>query len=471
MIINITPMPLITSISGLRGTIGGLPGENLTPLDVVGFTSAFVSLLTKKKNNSKLKIVVGRDARLSGLALKNQVISTLQLCACDVIDLDLATTPTVEMSVIEHRADGGIILTASHNPKQWNALKLINSRGEFISEEEGVELLAIAKEKNFIFASVDELGKVEYDDKALDKHIKSILHLPLVDKKKISSRNFSVVVDGVNSIGGRAIPTLLNKLGVKIIHKLNCDPTGEFAHNPEPLEEHLGDIRSLVKEKKADLGIVVDPDVDRLAFIDENGNMFGEEYTLVAVADYILDSRIRSPYTKASVSNLSSSRALRDVSLIHDASYSAAKVGELNVVNRMKETSAAIGGEGNGGIIYPPLHYGRDALVGTALFLSYLAKLQVSVSQLRKKYPDYVMIKHRVDLNDREEVKNIIEKLQNVYKEQTLDLQDGLKIDFENAWVHLRSSNTEPIMRLYIEASDRAAADKLLNEILFNIRR
>lgn len=464
-------MPLITSISGLRGTIGGLPGENLTPVDVVEFTSAFASLLAKETNDHKLKIVVGRDARLSGIAIKNQVISTLQLAGCDVIDLDLATTPTVEMSVIEHRADGGIILTASHNPKQWNALKLINGNGEFISEEEGLELLSIARERKFAFAPVDNLGKVEYDHKALDKHIRRILRLPLVNKKKIRSQNLSVAIDGVNSVGGVAVPALLKKLGVETIYELNCEPTGEFAHNPEPLEEHLEGIRSLVKEKKADLGIVVDPDVDRLAFIDESGNMFGEEYTLVAVADYILDSKIRKPYTKASVSNLSSSRALKDVSFVHSASYSSAKVGELNVVKKMKETLAVIGGEGNGGVIYPELHYGRDALVGIALFLSYLAKLEFSVSQLRKKYPDYVMIKHRLDLNDSSQVKVIIQKLQVVYKEQDLDFQDGLRINFKNAWAHLRSSNTEPIMRLYIEAPDKAAADKLLNEILLNIKQ
>ncbi len=462
-------MPLITSISGLRGTIGGVPGENLTPLDAVEFTSAFVSLL-KQKNSKKLKIVVGRDARISGLALKNQIISTLQFCGVDIIDLDLATTPTVEMSVIEHEADGGIILTASHNPKEWNALKLLNSKGEFISEEEGAQLLLIAKNRDFNFASIDELGVILKDEDALNKHIQKILALPLVDNEKISAANFSLVVDGINSVGGIAIPALLEKLGVTKINLLNCEASGNFAHNPEPLAEHLQDICELVVNKQADLGIVVDPDVDRLAFIDENGQMFGEEYTLVAVADYILSNKIESPYQKNTVSNLSSTRALCDVTLSHDGSYTAAKVGEVNVVNKMKETHAVIGGEGNGGIIYPELHYGRDALVGVALFLTHLANIKIKVSELRKEYPNYVMIKHKLESNNKSEIANILDRLKNIYKAEHLDLQDGLKIDFADAWVHVRPSNTEAIMRLYIEAPSEARAQTLLQEILANIK-
>lgn len=462
-------MPLITSISGLRGTIGGKPGENLTPLDAVEFTAAFASLL-KLDNPNKLKIVVGRDARISGLALKNQIISTLQFCGADIIDLDLATTPTVEMSVIEHEADGGIILTASHNPKEWNALKLLNSKGEFISEEDGSKLLSIAKSREFNFASIEDLGKVKKDEDTLNKHIQKILDLPLVDKEKISVANFSVVVDGINSVGGIAIPELLKKLGVSQIHYLNCEPTGNFAHNPEPLAEHLQDICGLVVNKKADLGIVVDPDVDRLAFIDENGQMFGEEYTLVAVADYILNQEVKTPYKKNTVSNLSSSRALSDVTLSHGGVYAAAKVGEVNVVNKMKEMSAVIGGEGNGGIIYPELHYGRDALVGVALFLTHLANKKIKVSELKKEYVNYIMIKYKLELSDRNEVKNIIDKLQKIYSQEYLDVQDGLKIDFADAWIHIRPSNTEAIMRLYIEAPNNDRAQTLLQEILANIK-
>jgi len=461
-------MSLITSISGLRGTIGGVPGENLTPLDAVKFTSAFVSLL--KQKHSKIKIVVGRDARLSGLALKNQIISTLQFCGAEVLDLDLATTPTVEMLVIREQAQGGIILTASHNPKEWNALKLLNEGGEFISAEDGKLLLEIAENNNFNFVSVDELGKVKNINDALEYHINKILELDLVSGDLITAANFKVVVDGINSVGGFAIPELLNKLGVKTVYKLNCEPTGNFAHNPEPLAEHLTDICSLVKDEQADLGIVVDPDVDRLAFIDENGVMFGEEYTLVSVADYVLENYHDSKYNKATASNLSSSRALKDVADKHQAIYESAAVGEVNVVNKMKNIKAVIGGEGNGGIIYPELHYGRDALVGVALFLTYLAKQKISVSELRKKYPSYVMIKHKLTLIDREEIKNIFDSLKSVYSSQRLDEQDGLKIEWPDAWVHMRPSNTEAIMRLYIEAPDNMRAEALLAEILSNIK-
>ncbi len=461
-------MSLITSISGLRGTIGGVPGENLTPLDAVKFTATFVSLLKKKQSN--IKIVVGRDGRLSGLALKNQIISTLQFCGVAVIDLDLATTPTVEMLVIREQAAGGIILSASHNPKEWNALKLLNSDGEFISAEDGKMLLELVATHDFNFVSVGELGSVIKIDDALEYHINKILDLTLVDKELITAANFKIAVDGINSVGGMAIPELLSSLGVKTIYKLNCDPTGNFAHNPEPLAEHLTDICDLVKNKKADLGIVVDPDVDRLAFIDETGVMFGEDYTLVSVADYVLENYHDSKYNLATVSNLSSSRALKDVADRHRAVYEAAAVGEVNVVSKMKSLKAVIGGEGNGGIIYPELHYGRDALVGVALFLTYLAKQKNLVSELRKKYPSYVMIKHRLTLIDRTEINNIFESLKNIYGGECLDEQDGLKIEWADAWIHLRPSNTEAIMRLYIEAPDETRAQALLIEILSNIK-
>ncbi len=461
-------MSLITSISGLRGTIGGNPGENLTPLDAVKFTAAFVSLL--KQKHPKIKIVVGRDARLSGVALKNQIISTLQFCGADVVDLDMATTPTVEMLVVHEKAQGGIILTASHNPKEWNALKLLNEKGEFISADEGAKLLELVATHDFNFVSVDELGTVTEINDALDYHINKILDLDLVGSDLIAAADFKVALDGINSVGGVAIPALLSKLGVKNIYKLNCQPSGNFAHNPEPLAEHLTDICALVKKEQADLGIVVDPDVDRLAFIDENGVMFGEEYTLVAVADYILENYQSDKYNKAAVSNLSSSRALKDVTDKHNAIYEAAAVGEVNVVTKMKNIKAVIGGEGNGGIIYPELHYGRDALVGVALFLTYLAQQKIKVSELRKKYPSYIMIKHKLTLIDREEIKNIFNSLKSFYSAQRLDEQDGLKIEWPDAWVHMRPSNTEAIMRLYIEAPDEERAQSLLKEILSNIK-
>lgn len=462
-------MSLITSISGLRGTIGGIPGENLTPLDAVKFTAAFVDLL-KTTHQTKLKIVVGRDARISGLTLKNQIISTLQFCGADVVDLDLATTPTVEMSVIREKAQGGIILTASHNPKEWNALKLLNDKGEFISGAEGTKLLELAAAQNFNFAAVEELGKIEISIDALNYHIQKILELPLVDKELITAANFSVAVDGINSVGGTAIPQLLKELGVKNIYELNCEPTGDFAHNPEPLAEHLTDICALVKDKQADLGIVVDPDVDRLAFIDEKGVMFGEEYTLVAVADYILENYHGTRYNKSAVSNLSSSRALQDITLKHQAIYEAAAVGEVNVVTKMKNIKAVIGGEGNGGIIYPELHYGRDALIGVALFLTFLAKQKIIASQLRAQYPGYIMIKHKLTLIDRKEIDLIFDKLKSSYLAQRIDEQDGLKIEWEDAWVHMRPSNTEAIMRLYIEAPDEVRVQELLTEILAKIK-
>ena len=462
-------MSLIKSISGLRGTIGGAPGENLTPLDTVKFVAAFVFLL-KEKHDGKIKIVVGRDARLSGLALKNQVIATLQFCGVTVIDLDLATTPTVEMMVLKEKARGGIILSASHNPKEWNALKLLNDLGEFISASDGERLLELVNMGNFDFVSIEALGAVAERTDALDYHIDQILNLDLVDKNLIAAADFKIAVDGINSVGGIAIPQLLERLGVKTIYKLNCEPTGNFSHNPEPLAEHLTDIYALVKDKQADLGIVVDPDVDRLAFIDENGQMFGEEYTLVAVSDYILKNFNEGEYCKSAVSNLSSTRALKDITSQYQAIYEAAAVGEVNVVAKMKEIKAVIGGEGNGGVIYPKLHYGRDALVGVALFLTYLAKQKITVSQLRKKYPDYVMIKHKLTLINREEINNIFTSLKSVYAAQRLDDRDGLKIEWPDAWIHLRPSNTEAIMRLYIEAPEAARAQALLTEILSNIK-
>lgn len=462
-------MSLITSISGLRGTIGGIPGENLTPLDAVKFTAAFVDLL-KQTHPAKLKIVVGRDARISGLALKNLIISTLQFCGAEVVDLDLATTPTVELSVIHVKAQGGIILTASHNHKEWNALKLLNDKGEFISAIEGMQLLELAKQEKFNFVTVDELGKVEISTDALNYHIQKIIELPLVNRELIAAANFSIAVDGINSVGGTAIPQLLKELGIKNIYELNCEPTGDFAHNPEPLAEHLTDICALVKNKQADLGVVVDPDVDRLAFIDETGVIFGEEYTLVAVADYVLANYHGTEYNKTAVSNLSSSRALKDIADKHQAIYEAAAVGEVNVVTKMKDIKAIIGGEGNGGIIYPELHYGRDALVGIALFLTCLAQQKITVSQLRAKYPSYIMIKHKLTLIDRQEINFIFDKLKNAYPAQRIDEQDGLKIEWEDAWVHLRPSNTEAIMRLYIEAPDEIRAQVLLTEILAKIK-
>jgi phosphomannomutase len=467
--INYIYMSLITSISGLRGTIGGTPGDNLTPVDVVKFTSAFIKLISRR-HPGKIKIVVGRDGRLSGLVLKNLVISTLQFSGADVIDLDLATTPTVELLVIREQAQGGIILTASHNPKEWNALKLLNEKGEFISGAEGEELLEIAGTASFNFSGIDDLGKVTSVSDALDYHIKKIIDLPTININAIKDVTFKIVVDGINSVGGIAIPALLKALGVGRVTLINGEATGIFAHNPEPLAENLTEICQRVVAEKADLGIVVDPDVDRLAFIDEQGRMFGEEYTLVAVADYILSQPISSEFKNATVSNLSSSRALRDLALKYQANYQAAAVGEVNVVNKMKEIAAVIGGEGNGGVIYPELHYGRDSLVGTALFLSYLAISGQTASRLRQKYPSYIMVKHKIDLPDRAAVPVLLEKLAAIYKNEQLDQQDGLKIDWPDAWVHLRPSNTEPIMRLYIEAPSQVRADSILKEILANIK-
>ncbi len=457
-------MSLIKSISGIRGTIGGRVNENLTPLDVVKFTSAFGTWLQKNNNKKDLTLVIGRDARMSGAMINSLVIATLQGLGIHVIDLGLSTTPTVEVMVPELKADGGIILTASHNPKQWNALKLLNHKGEFITGENGAEVLALAESEDFDYAEVDELGSYETRKDGIDIHIEKILNLPAVDAEAIRPKKYKVVVDAVNSTGGIAIPQLLEELGCEVV-KLYCEPNGHFPHNPEPLKEHLGDICELVKREKADLGIVVDPDVDRLALVDENGELFGEEYTLVAVADYLLK---RTPGT--AVSNLSSSRALRDVAHRLNSEYFASAVGEVNVVTLMKEKNAVIGGEGNGGIIYPELHYGRDSLVGVALFLTHLAKENKTVSELRAGYPAYFMGKKKLELTPDIDVDALLTKVKNYYQNEKISTVDGVKIDFEKNWVHLRKSNTEPIIRIYTEAFSQEEADELGDQMIIKIR-
>ena len=457
-------MSLIKSISGIRGTIGGKVDENLTPLDVVKFTSAFGTWLQNNKNKKDLTLVVGRDARISGAMVNSLVTATLQGLGINVIDLGLSTTPTVEVMVPELNADGGIILTASHNPKHWNALKLLNEKGEFISGENGTEVLALAESQDFDYAEVDDLGKYETRDDAFDIHIQKILDLPMVDAEAIKAKKFKVVVDAVNSTGGIAIPQLLENLGCEVV-KLYCEPNGHFPHNPEPLKEHLGDICELMKTEKADVGIVVDPDVDRLALVDENGELFGEEYTLVAVADYLLKNK-----KGVAVSNLSSSRALRDVARNSDSEYFASAVGEVNVVTLMKEKNAVIGGEGNGGIIYPDLHYGRDSLVGVALFLTHLAKENKTVSELRATYPSYFMGKKKIELTPDIDVDSLLTKVEKEYQKEEISTVDGVKIDFENNWVHLRKSNTEPIIRIYTEAFSQEEADQLGDQMIEKIR-
>lgn len=456
-------MTLIKSISGIRGTIGGSPSENLTPIDAVKFAAAYGSWLKTNHQNGKTKVVVGRDARISGSMIQQLVMNTLIGLGIDVIDLDLSTTPTVEVAVPLEKADGGIILTASHNPKQWNALKLLNEKGEFLNGEEGKKILQIAEEAKFDFALVDDLGTITRVEHYIDTHIEEVVRLPLVDAKKIADAGFRVAVDGVNSTGGIAIPKLLRRLGVDVL-ELYCEPTGEFPHNPEPLKEHLGEICALVKKEEADLGIVVDPDVDRLAFISEDGEMFGEEYTLVACADYVLS---KTPGN--TVSNLSSSRALSDITRKHGGNYEASAVGEVNVVELMKKNNAVIGGEGNGGIIYPELHYGRDSLVGVALFLTFLAENKMKVSELRKSYPSYFMSKNKIELTPQLDVDNILKQIEQKYSNEQVTTIDGVKIDFAEHWVHLRKSNTEPIIRIYTEAGsqDKAdeAAEKMIKEI------
>jgi phosphomannomutase len=456
-------LTLIKSISGIRGTIGGIAGNGLTPIDIVKFTAAYGSWVVAQTNIKK--IVVGRDARISGEMVNNLVLGTLQGLGIEVVDIGLSTTPTVEIAVPMEAAGGGIILTASHNPKQWNALKLLNSKGEFISDAEGKAILEMAESAEFSFADVNELGKVRTDDSYLQKHIDAVLALPLVDVEAIKKANFKIAIDCVNSTGGIFVPALLKALGVKTIHELYCTPDGDFPHNPEPLPENLTEIAKVVQAKNADLGIVVDPDVDRLCFVCEDGSMFGEEYTLVAVADYILKNTPGN-----TVSNLSSTRALRDVTEKAGGTYNAAAVGEVNVVNKMKETGAIIGGEGNGGIIYPESHYGRDALVGIALFLTHLAKFGKSVSLLRSSYPNYHISKNKITLTPEMDIDALLVKVQEKYKGQPHSTIDGLKIEFDHEWVHLRRSNTEPIIRIYSEAQNETVAENLASKIISDIK-
>ena len=458
-------MTLIKSISGIRGTIGGKPGDNLTPVDAVKFAAAYGTWLRKSLVKENYKVVIGRDARISGPMIQQLVVSTLSGLGIDVIDLGLSTTPTVEIAVPLEKADGGIILTASHNPKQWNALKLLNEKGEFLDGDQGAIILKLAEAEEFDFASVDELGQITTKDNYIDIHIQEVLNLKLVDAETIRKQGLKVVVDGVNSSGGIAIPRLLQSLGVEVV-ELYCEPNGHFPHNPEPLKEHLGDICELVVKEKADLGIVVDPDVDRLAFITEKGEMFGEEYTLVACADYVLG---KTPGN--TVSNLSSSRALRDITEKHGGQYEAAAVGEVNVVAKMKSTNAVIGGEGNGGIIYPESHYGRDSLVGTALFLMLLAEKGVTISELRSSYPAYYMSKKKIQLTPELNVDELLADMAQQYATEEVSTVDGVKIDFAQSWVHLRKSNTEPIIRIYTEATTQETADSLADKIIAEIRQ
>ncbi len=446
---------MIKSISGIRGEIGGPAGNGLTPLDIVKFVSAYSTWL-KRENPAARTVVVGRDARISGQMVRNVVCGTLMGMGIDVIDIGLASTPTTELAVTWLKADGGLILTASHNPRHWNALKLLNRNGEFLSAADGNEVLAIAESEDFNYADVDNLGSYTENHDMNRRHIDAVLAMRLVDVEAIRNAGLSVAIDCVNSVGGIILPELLERLGVKNVRKLYCEPTGNFQHNPEPLEKNLGDIMGLMREGGFDVAFVVDPDVDRLAFIDENGAMYGEEYTLVTVADYVLS---KTPGN--TVSNLSSTRALRDVTRLYGAEYNAAAVGEVNVVTKMKETGAVIGGEGNGGVIYPELHYGRDALVGIALFLSHLAHQGKTVSELKKKYPLYYIAKNRIDLRPGTDVDAILNKVKGIYAKEEINDIDGVKIDFPDKWVHLRKSNTEPIIRVYSEASSMEAADEI----------
>ncbi|MFI5221709.1 MAG: phosphoglucosamine mutase [Bacteroidia bacterium] len=467
-------MTLIKSISGIRGTIGGKAGDSLTPTDIVKFTAAFGTMI---KNGSKTcKIVVGRDARLSGSMLNGIVTGTLSGLGIDIIDLGLSTTPTVELAVKDEKADGGIILTASHNPKQWNALKLLNSEGEFISEALGNKVLELAAKNDFEFVPVDKLGVITQKKDYIQKHIDKILALNLVDVKAIKAKKFRIVVDAVNSTGGIAVPMLLKSLGVETVIELYCTPDGKFAHNPEPLPENLNEISVQVKRNKADLGIVVDPDVDRLALVSEDGSFFGEEYTLVAVADYVLKHMAAEQAGKkgarnlSTVSNLSSTRALKDITEKHGGTYHASAVGEVNVVKMMKENKSVIGGEGNGGIILPELHYGRDALVGIALFLTHLAKFGKICSMLRETYPDYFISKNKIELTPEINIDDLMKKIQEKYKKQPINIVDGVKIEFDKEWVHLRRSNTEPIIRIYAESRNEATANHLAGKIISDIK-
>ena len=458
-------MTLIKSISGIRGTIGGKTGDNLTPVDAVKFASAYGTWLKQHSGKEKITVVIGRDARISGPMIHNLVQNTLVGLGINIVDLGLSTTPTVEVAVPLEKADGGIILTASHNPKQWNALKLLNEKGEFLSGADGAKILEIAEAEAFDFSDVDNLGEVTVNDAYMDIHIDEVLNLPLVDAEAVKKAGFKVVVDGVNSSGGIIIPRLLEQMGVEVV-ELYCEPNGHFPHNPEPLKEHLTDICELVVKEKAHFGIVVDPDVDRLAFISEDGEMFGEEYTLVACSDYVLS---KTPGN--TVSNMSSSRALRDITEKHKGSYEASAVGEVNVVTLMKQNNAIIGGEGNGGIIYPELHYGRDSLVGVALFLTYLAENNItSVAALRASYPQYYMSKNKIELTPQIDVDAILKGMESKYANEEVSTVDGVKIDFAEEWVHLRKSNTEPIIRIYTEAQTQQKADALAERIIKEIK-
>ena len=461
-------MSLIKSISGFRGTIGGKPEENLTPLDIVKFSAAYANWIKENASAGNAKVVVGRDGRMSGEMVQNIVVSTLTAMGIDVINVGLSTTPTVEMAVVFEEADGGIILTASHNPKEWNALKLLNNKGEFISSEDGKKILENAAKEEFEFSTVDKLGKITFNDDALQKHIEAILNYPLVNKEAIAAKDFKIVVDAINSSGAIAVPELLVKLGLKEenIIVLNKEITGNFAHNPEPLPQHLTELCNEVVKQKAHLGIAVDPDVDRLCFVNDDGTLFGEEYTLVAVADYVLKHRNGGN----TVSNMSSTRALRDVTEAHGGTYTPSAVGEVNVVNKMKETNAVIGGEGNGGVIVPDLHYGRDALIGIALFLSHLAEQNVSVKKLRASYPSYFISKNKITLENGVDVLQIFDKIKDNYKNNPVNTEDGLKIEFDKDWVHLRTSNTEPIIRIYSESSFETTAENIAKKIMNDIR-
>jgi phosphomannomutase len=454
-------MTLIKSISGIRGTIGGRVGENLTPIDIVRFTAAYAEWLQQRNKGKRCRVAVGRDARISGEMVNNLVVGTLMGCGVDVLNLGLATTPTVEMAVIHEKTDGGIILTASHNPRQWNALKLLNEKGEFLSDTDGRQVLEIAESENFAFADVDKLGAIDDEYSFVDEHIEQIIKLKYVDVDAISRANFKVAIDCVNSVGGIALPRLLKALGVKNIVELYTDPTGDFPHNPEPLPEHLTQISKVIKEQKADVGFVVDPDVDRLAIINEDGSMFGEEYTLVACADYILSQNPGN-----TVSNLSSTAALRDVTHKYGKEYYASAVGEVNVVAKMKEVNAIIGGEGNGGVILPELHYGRDALVGIALFLSHLAKSSMKCSELRRQYPNYFISKNKLELKQGLNPDVVLERIKGNFSTEKINTIDGLRIDFAEGWVHMRKSNTEPIIRIYAEAQTADKANELAQLII-----
>ena len=456
-------MALIKSISGIRGTIGGKPGNTLSPLDVVKFTAAYGTWLMKQ--GTAKKIVVGRDGRISGEMVQGLVVSTLNALGLDVIDVGLSTTPTVEMAVQFEKAAGGIILTASHNPKEWNALKLLNGSGEFISGQDGAEVLAIAEKEEFSFATVDKLGIRIENTTALQQHINAVVNYPLVDVAAITKKKFKIVVDAINSTGAIAVPELLKALGVKDVTVLNEEVNGKFAHNPEPLPQHLIQLCNEVNRKKAHLGIAVDPDVDRLCFVNEDGSLFGEEYTLVAISDYVLQHRPGN-----TVSNMSSTRALKDVTVKHGGEYFSSAVGEVNVVTRMKEVNAVIGGEGNGGIIVPDLHYGRDALIGIALYLTFLAKSEKSSKQLRGTFPDYFISKNKIELDKTVNVPAIFDKIKKKYKNNPINTEDGLKIEFENDWVHLRTSNTEPIIRIYSESNFETTAENIARKIMQDIR-